>query len=42
MTLTKKYTNGFEYDYKQVILQDNENLNMGAPYTFTFTFGDLK
>jgi len=42
MALTKKYANGFEYDYKQLILQDNENLNMGAPYTFTFTFGDLK
>lgn len=42
MTLTKKYANGFEYDYKQLTLQNNENLNLGAPYTFTFTFGDLK
>ena len=42
MTLIKKYSNGFEYDYKQLLLQNNENLNMGAPYTFTFTFGDLK
>jgi len=42
MALTKKYANGFEYDYKQLTLQNNENLNLGAPYTFTFTFGDLK
>ena len=42
MSLTKKYSNDFEYDYKQIGLQYNENLGLGAPYTFTLTFGDSK
>ena len=42
MTLTKKYSNGFEYEYKQIGLQYNENAGLGAPYTFTITWGDSK
>ena len=42
MSLTKKYSNDFEYDYKQIGLQYNENLGLGAPYTFTLTLGDSK
>lgn len=42
MTLIKKYSNGFEYDYKQIVLQANESSNLGAPYIFTLTMGDSK
>lgn len=42
LTLTKKYSNGFEYDYKQIGLQYNENLDLGIPYSFTITLGDSK
>lgn len=42
MYLTKKYSNDYEYDYKQIGLQYNENLGLGAPYTFTLTLGDSK
>jgi len=42
MTLIKKYSNGFEYDYKQIVLQANESSDLGAPYIFTLTMGDSK
>lgn len=42
MTLTKTYGNGFEYEFKQIGLQYNENTGLGAPYTFTITLGDSK
>ena len=42
MTLIKKYSNGFEYDYKQIVLQANESSDLGAPYVFTLTMGDSK
>ena len=42
MTLTKTYGNGFEYEFKQIGLQYNENNGLGAPYSFTITWGDSK
>lgn len=42
MKLVKKYSNGFEYEYKQIGLQYNENVGLGVPYTFTITWGDSK
>ena len=42
MTLTKTYGNGFEYEFKEIGLQYNENASLGATYSFTITWGDSK
>lgn len=40
--LIKRYSNGYEFDYKQIILNYNENIALGSPLTFTLTLGDIK
>lgn len=40
--LIKKYPNGYEYMYSQIILGYNENSELGNAVTFTLTFGDAK
>ena len=40
--LIKKYPNGYEFMYSQIILGYNENSELGSPLTFTLTFGDAK
>lgn len=40
--MIKKYSNGYEYDFKQIVLNYNENSELGSPLSFTLTFGDAK
>lgn len=40
--LIKKYSNGYEYEFKQIVLNYNENSELGSPLSFTLTFGDAK
>lgn len=40
--MVKKYSNGYEYDFKQIVLNYNENSELGSPLSFTLTFGDAK
>lgn len=42
MTLTKKYDNGMEYKFSQLVLSANENIQLGEPLSFTLTYGDRK
>ena len=40
--LIKKYSNGYEYNFKQIVLGYNENSELGSSLSFTLTFGDAK
>lgn len=40
--LKKRYSNGYEFDFKQIALGYNENGELGSPVSFTITFGDSK
>lgn len=40
--LIKKYSNGYEFEFKQIVLNYNENSELGSPLSFTLTFGDAK
>lgn len=40
--LVKNYSNGFNFEYKQISLNINENVELGSPLSFTITLGDKK
>lgn len=42
LKLIKRYSNGWKYNFKQLILSANENAELGMPLSFTYTFGDEK
>ena len=42
MKLVKNYANGMQYEFSQIVLSVNENIQLGEPLSFTLTYGDKK